>query len=724
MLAGQTLGGRYDVLELIASGGMGEVYRARDRELDELVALKVIRSDRADAAMVERFRHEVKLARRVTHANVARTFELGHAGDLIYCTMELVEGETLEQRLARQHRLPVAQAVGIACAVCDALVAAHAANVIHRDIKPANVLIAHDGRVVLADFGIAAARVGETDASGTPAYMAPEQARGEPATAATDVYAVGVVLYEMLSGQRAFHGTVTQIADTKEHVTRLVPTGGDISSELAAVVAHATAASVDERIASAAALRRALAPWATADLHAPAPPPRARPTISEEERTIVLVAPRVTTDKGQIASEIYEQLLAHLAHGTLRVIPRSDENIPCARVVVRFDLDDTEQLHVKISAKDAAPFSLTLPLAIETVPRAVELATAAIQAATAELPALPGAAHELRLRARHIARIGAGATARALELAEQANAQAPGDPKTQAFLAILLTRAAFFGADVSGEMTRRAGELIRAALASANELADVHLAAGHFELHTGDPTIAAGHYRVAIARAPHLAEAHEHLGRVLIEAGYVEAALARFAEAAAIAPQYINVQWEIARAYALDNRWDDYEALVVHLDETRRPVARGRTAWWRNDVATMREARALIGSAFERKLLDKIFDIFLGAPFEPHRDFFITKVFEETSPSRRRKTFISQLVAEAVGHAGDLDLCLRILEHATDQGLFDLQWLDKVPPLRAVRARPEYAAIRGRVEARARAIYDALYGDHGLADSATALATS
>src|SRR5262245_57001918 len=138
-LVGQTLAGRYDLIELLGVGGMGEVYRARDRELDELVALKVIRAELASASdVVDRFRHEVKLARRVTHANVARTFELGQADGLMYCTMQLVDGESLLHRLARERRLEVAEAVGIACALCDALIAAHAADVIHRDIKPAN----------------------------------------------------------------------------------------------------------------------------------------------------------------------------------------------------------------------------------------------------------------------------------------------------------------------------------------------------------------------------------------------------------------------------------------------------------------------------------------------------------------------------------------------------------------------------------------------------------
>src|SRR5688500_16396021 len=150
-LAGQTLVGRYDVLELVGVGGMGAVYRARDRELDELVALKVIRRELAALPeMVARFRHEVKLARRVTHVNVARTFEIGTTADgLMYCTMELIDGESLSQRLEQRRKIAVGEAVNIASAVCDGLATAHAAQVIHRDIKPDNILLACDGRVVL-----------------------------------------------------------------------------------------------------------------------------------------------------------------------------------------------------------------------------------------------------------------------------------------------------------------------------------------------------------------------------------------------------------------------------------------------------------------------------------------------------------------------------------------------------------------------------------------------
>ena len=280
-LTGKTLANRYDLLALIGTGGMGAVYRARDRELDELVAVKVIRHDLAELPqMAERFRHEVKLARRVTHVNVARTFELGSADGVMFCTMELIDGESLTSRLAQRRRLPVNEAVPIAIAMCQALEAAHAAGVIHRDIKPDNVLLAHDGRVVLADFGVAAVAAAEGELSGTLAYMAPEQARGEAPTPAADVYAVGAVLFEMLAGRRAFAGDVAAILAAKQDLDHVAAGPVDAPAELAQVIAQATARDREQRIASAAALARALASWAR-PARAPTQP-HARPAVDSD----------------------------------------------------------------------------------------------------------------------------------------------------------------------------------------------------------------------------------------------------------------------------------------------------------------------------------------------------------------------------------------------------------------------------------------------------------
>jgi serine/threonine-protein kinase len=263
---------------------------------------------------------------------------------------------------------------------------------------------------------------------------------------------------------------------------------------------------------------------------------------------------------------------------------------------------------------------------------------------------------------------------------------------------------------------------MRAALAAGPDLAEAHLAAGHYELHTGDPAIAAAHYRVALACAPYNADAHDHLGRLLIEAGYLEAAHARFHDATAIAPELSVGHWEIARAKALDGDWAEHDRIHELVEWTVRPVAKGRTAWWRNDVESMRLARTGLAALFGADLIRDLFDVFLDDAWPRVRESLVASALDDRSPSRRRKAFIAQLVAEAAGHAGDRETCLRMLERTNELGLFDLHWLDKVPTLACVRDTPELAPLRAQIEARARAIYDALYGDHAI--DATQLATT
>ncbi len=211
---GSTVGGRYEVLALLGTGGMGAVFRARDTELEETVALKVLRRDLVEVpGVVERFRREVKLARRVTHRNVARMFDIGEHNGEKFLTMELVEGEALSERIRREV-LPLGEAVHISLSIAEGLAAAHAAGVVHRDLKPENVLIARDGRVVITDFGIARAHGGAGDALhtigsavGTPAYMAPEQIEpDQDVDARADIYAFGAVMFELFTGRRAWPG--------------------------------------------------------------------------------------------------------------------------------------------------------------------------------------------------------------------------------------------------------------------------------------------------------------------------------------------------------------------------------------------------------------------------------------------------------------------------------------------------------------------------------------
>lgn len=217
---GEMVAGRYRVVRFLARGGMGEVYEVEDLELRERVALKTVRSDVArDQVAVERFRREIQLARKVTHPNVCRIFDVAFHGGLIFLTMELLEGESLAQRLRRAGRLSTEEALPIARQMTEALQAAHQAGVVHRDLKPGNVVLTESRggvRAVVTDFGLARLESGEPQLAsdltaqagvvGTPAYLAPEQVEGKEITASVDIYALGIVLYEMITGTVPFTG--------------------------------------------------------------------------------------------------------------------------------------------------------------------------------------------------------------------------------------------------------------------------------------------------------------------------------------------------------------------------------------------------------------------------------------------------------------------------------------------------------------------------------------
>ena len=207
-LPGDLLAGRYRLAGLLGKGGMGEVYRAEDLKLGETVALKLLPEELThDEAALARFHDEVRLARRITHPNVCRVFDIGEADELHYLSMELIEGDDLETLLQRIGHLPVGKALDIARQMGAGLAAAHERGVLHRDLKPANVMLDRAGRVKIMDFGLAAVpeelRRGEI-AAGTPAYMAPEQLAGREVSARTDLYAWGLVVWELLTGERPF----------------------------------------------------------------------------------------------------------------------------------------------------------------------------------------------------------------------------------------------------------------------------------------------------------------------------------------------------------------------------------------------------------------------------------------------------------------------------------------------------------------------------------------
>ncbi|MGB8540873.1 MAG: serine/threonine-protein kinase [Candidatus Acidiferrales bacterium] len=219
---------RYDILGEAGHGSMGNVYKARDRETGETIALKLLKPEIAsDQAMMERFKNELLFARKITHKNVCRVHEFNRVGGVAYTSMEFVEGENLRSVLNRFGGLPQRKAVNLALQICSGLKEAHAQGIVHRDLKPENIMVDANGNVKIMDFGIARSMEAVTRMTGsmvgTPQYMAPEQVGGKPVDYRTDIYSLGLILYEMFTGAPAFQADNPVAVALKQMQEEAVP---------------------------------------------------------------------------------------------------------------------------------------------------------------------------------------------------------------------------------------------------------------------------------------------------------------------------------------------------------------------------------------------------------------------------------------------------------------------------------------------------------------------
>jgi serine/threonine protein kinase/class 3 adenylate cyclase len=272
---------RYEVLSQIGTGGTGIVYKVRDLETSEIVALKVLKPEIAsNPGVQENFKRELCLARKITHKNVCRIHEFSRSNGTAYTSMEFVEGESLMSRLYRVGSLPLNEALEIARQICAGLHEAHEQGIVHRDLKPANIMVDRNGTVKIMDFGIA--RMVQRDGPmtgtivGTPAYMAPEQAELKPVSSCTDIYAVGLLLYEMITGVAAFDGdtpvavALKQIREYPKRPREIVP---QLSRAIEAVIMKCLQKDAAKRFQSVddleialvkAARARPISPWEVA----------------------------------------------------------------------------------------------------------------------------------------------------------------------------------------------------------------------------------------------------------------------------------------------------------------------------------------------------------------------------------------------------------------------------------------------------------------------------
>jgi tetratricopeptide (TPR) repeat protein/predicted Ser/Thr protein kinase len=291
---GVLFGGRYEILRVLGQGGMGAVYQARDRELDRLIALKVIRPELAtDPAILQRFKQELILARNITHKNVVRIYDLGEAEGIRFISMEYVDGEDLRTLLRHHGKFSSREAIGIIEQVCRALDAAHAEGVIHRDLKPQNIMRDKHGRIVVMDFGLARS-LGETGLTqtgaivGTLEYMSPEQALGTQLDQRSDIFSVGLIFYELLTGKAPYEAD-TAIASlmkrTREDARPASDVDHSVPKSLSAIVGRCLEREPVNRYHSVVELLQQLTTW------------EANPNISAEALSKMIAHPVVHSSR-------------------------------------------------------------------------------------------------------------------------------------------------------------------------------------------------------------------------------------------------------------------------------------------------------------------------------------------------------------------------------------------------------------------------------------------
>jgi serine/threonine protein kinase len=286
--------GRYRIEGTLGQGGMAAVYLAHDSELDRAVAIKVLAEHlSSDGAFHQRFLREARMAAKLSHPNIVHVYDQGEENGRPFIVMEYVDGPTLGDELKRNGPLQPGRVVDLALQICGGLEHAHASGLVHRDIKPGNLLLREDGTVKIADFGIARAaqatkltQIGSV--LGTAAYLAPEQAAGEPVTAAADIYSLGCVLFELLTGRTPYvFETLPELVvkQREEPITPLRELQPDVPAELEAAVMHCLARRPEYRPASAAELAQELAAGS------PEPPTEALPQSSGVRATEVATVP-------------------------------------------------------------------------------------------------------------------------------------------------------------------------------------------------------------------------------------------------------------------------------------------------------------------------------------------------------------------------------------------------------------------------------------------------
>ncbi len=725
-----------------------------------------MRQEYADASAsgeaLDRFRREVKLARRVTHPNVARTFDLGtlsaEQGGVRFITMELIEGEPLSRRIGQGRRLALPEALRICAEVARGLAAAHAVGVVHRDLKPDNVMLEESGRVVITDFGIARLAEGAAagnatrtvgSAIGTPAYMAPEQVEGRELDGRADIFALGIVLYEMLTGELPFQGdTVYALAAARLASVAPDPRAkvADIPEGVAQLCRKILARRREERPDAQEALRRleelrgarveraeptARAPISIAgptSVHTPAGP-----------KTIAVVAQSGTISAGtnDLIDAIADALVPLRG---LRVLPTATVRAATQETPTEAStlgkvlaVDFVLEASVRVASGRARARARLVQVSGGTQLWSERFEAAGNEPFALEDAVVAGVAEALRMRlsdeggrrgpsdpdardAYRRARVeyvkfGPGPVRTAIEILRGARASSPNDPWILSALGAALTRHWVLTGSSDAAVIQEAEEVSLRALAVDASIGETFDTIGILRLQQGETRAAVRAFQEAVARSPLLAEAHEYLGRLLCECGHPDEGLRRLDLAIRLDPNSVAGHWERARTYALLGDREKAEAglarsLAVADSAVAQVLQRARLAlWWKDRAMAQRLVQDLAHidlpiASVRDNLVPLLERAAAGEPLGEGVTMF--RVIADTSNSSlRQRAFFRQISVEFYCAATMWTEALEALETAADLPLVDVLWMDHCPLLAPLRDDAVFARCRAMIASRA-----------------------
>jgi tetratricopeptide (TPR) repeat protein len=725
---GSFLAGRYELKELLGEGGMGAVFRAYDRELDEDVALKILHVEVSnDVAALTRFRREVKLARRVTHRNVARTFDLGTHEGLRFLTMEIIVGVSVAAVMKRAQ-LVLTEVLRIGAEVARGLAAAHVAGVVHRDLKPDNVMLSED-RVVLTDFGIARVADGNAEVLrtgmivGTPAYMAPEQLENQAIDGRTDVYALGTMMFELLAGKLPFTGD-TPISIAAQRMTSNAPdlraVAATVPEGVAALVGEMLARRREDRPDAQAVLDRVEAlrgnaggvhkvvsklPTLTSETLAGLAQPKTvaiEALVSGGPETADLAAMLTSAIAGALTESRAVSALAKdgsqadlVVQGTLRAsgdrvrarlsVAGGKGNVVWAghvdgSLAASFDFEDevaavvTDVIRARTS-KDPGPIDPTLRPAYEEA-----------------------LAEQNKFALPHVRK--------SLAILDELEAKHPGDPRIRALLARGLLSAWGQMGGRDGAMLARSEELALRALEADSTIGSAHHIISQIRLNSGELAAAIRADEEALRCDPRDGVAHATLGSLLCEGLHVTEGMRRLELAARLDPTSTYVVFSRIHLLALTDQREkamaNLEALIARHGVLGAVVVMSRLAvWWADKELAARTAEAIeevkAGAAWEVAAV--IMRSVISGKLDPRADEIAAQLTDK-SVAPRRRAVMSEVTSDFYAFMGETEKALAEIQKFAKLPSTNLLWMDACPALASVRGDPRFAEARAIVAAR------------------------